>query len=151
MLERARTNSPAQSLAPERALDPSPDIESVDYADDEILLAHLLAHADTREAINLRQGALARASAMQAWWQPFRLTAGLAAAWLLIALAARGIESYQLHQRIDTLEARSTRSPRKSAPSPSAASGAAASPRALIRRASGRAGARRGAARGSSG
>ncbi|ERJ17924.1 ral secretion pathway protein L putative [Salinisphaera shabanensis E1L3A] len=107
VLERARTNSAAQSLAPERALDPSPDIESVDYADDEILLAHLLAHADTREAINLRQGALARASAMQAWWQPFRLTAGLAAAWLLIALAARGIESYQLHQRIDTLEARS--------------------------------------------
>ena len=32
---------------------------------------------------------------------------GLAAAWLLVAVAARGIESFQLHQRIDDLEATS--------------------------------------------
>lgn len=108
-LEAARSNDNAQRLRNELAFEPAPEIESIEHGDDDTVFAQLLARADAhaRTAINLRQGELARASAMQAWWQPFRLTAGLAAAWLLVALAARGIESYQLHQRIDSLEARS--------------------------------------------
>ena len=107
VLHASENDSQARALVDELRFEPAPDIEQVGHPDPDALLARLLAHADTQRAINLRQGTFARASAMQAWWQPFKLTAGLAAAWLLVALAARGIESWQLHQRIDTLEAQS--------------------------------------------
>ena len=68
------------------------------------VLTHLLSHSDPGSAINLRQGTFARASAMQTWWQPFKLTAGLAAAWLILAIGARAVESWQLNQRIEALE-----------------------------------------------
>uniref|UniRef100_UPI0032B15886 type II secretion system protein GspL n=1 Tax=uncultured Salinisphaera sp. TaxID=359372 RepID=UPI0032B15886 len=108
-VEAAENSAITQRLRDERTLEPAPELESIEHGDDDTVFAQLLARADAhaRTGINLRQGVFARASAMQAWWQPFRLTAGLAAAWLLVALAARGIESYQLHQRIDALEARS--------------------------------------------
>ncbi|MES1951463.1 Type II secretory pathway, component PulL [Salinisphaera sp. S4-8] len=107
VLEAARNNTAAQTMRTEQGLEPAPAIEPTEHADDDTVFALLLARADTSQAINLRQGVFARASAMQTWWQPFKLTAGLAAAWLLVALTARGIESYQLHQRINALEARS--------------------------------------------
>ncbi|MES1938962.1 Type II secretory pathway, component PulL [Salinisphaera sp. T5B8] len=107
VVEAARNNTAAQTMRTEQGLEPAPTIEPTEYADDDTVFARLLARADTSQAINLRQGVFARASAMQTWWQPFKLTAGLAAAWLLVALTARGIESYQLHQRINALEARS--------------------------------------------
>lgn len=84
-----------------------PELEQTNHDTRDGVFARLLAEADSARAINLRQGEFARASAMQTWWQPFKFTAGLAAAWLLVALCARGIESFQLHQRIDTLEATS--------------------------------------------
>ncbi|WP_353112803.1 type II secretion system protein GspL [Salinisphaera dokdonensis] len=97
----------AERLLDELRSDPAPEVEHATSPDTDMLLASLLVAARSADAVNLRQGVFARASAMQAWWQPFRLTAGLAAAWLLVALAARGIESWQLYDRIDTLEATS--------------------------------------------
>lgn len=89
------------------ALEPAPGVERHAYDDENALLAALLADFTSAGAINLRQGSFARTSAMQTWWQPFKLTAGLAAAWLIIAVAARGLEAWQLHQRIDALQATS--------------------------------------------
>jgi general secretion pathway protein L len=107
VLHAAGSDLKAGRLMDDLGFEPLPSIEPETSADTDTLFARLFAEADTHGTINLRQGAFARASAMQAWWQPFRLTAGLAAAWLLVALAARGIESYQLHQRIDQLQAQS--------------------------------------------
>lgn len=84
-----------------------PAIERQTLAGDDAVLAWLLANADLQHLINLRQGAFARTSAMQTWWHPFKVTAGLAAAWLVIAIAARGIESWQLSQRVAQLQATS--------------------------------------------
>lgn len=107
VMHAASGDAEASRLVDNLAFDAPPTIEQAASADTDTVFARLLADADTQRPINLRQGDFARASAMQTWWQPFRLTAGLAAAWLLIALAARGIESFQLHQRIDTLQATS--------------------------------------------
>ena len=107
VLYTASGDAEASRVLEQLSFQPPPEIEQASNADADTVSARLLAEADSQGAINLRQGAFARASAMQTWWYPFRLTAGLAAAWLLIALAARGIETFQLHQRIDTLQAAS--------------------------------------------
>lgn len=107
VLHAASGDAQASHLIDDLTFDSPPAIEHAVSADTDTVFARLLADADTQRAINLRQGAFARSSAMQTWWQPFRLTAGLAAAWLLIALTARGIESYQLQQRVDNLQAAS--------------------------------------------
>ena len=86
-------------------VEPKPAIDRKIFDGPDAALIWLLANVDLQHAINLRQGAFARTSAMQAWWQPFKITAGLAAAWLIVAIAARGIESWQLGSRIDGLEA----------------------------------------------
>lgn len=109
--ERIRLNvandAEADAVTTELALEHDPEIAVDAHGDPDAVLAHLLGNADTPLAINLRQGKFARASAMQSWWQPFKLTAGLAAAWLVVAIAARGIESWQLNQRLDALNATS--------------------------------------------
>ncbi|MES1925494.1 Type II secretory pathway, component PulL [Salinisphaera sp. T31B1] len=96
-----------EQLIDDAGFDPRPAIERIERSDDDALLTALLANIDTGQAINLRQGEFARASGMQTWWHPFKLTAGLAAAWLVLAIGARAVESWQLHQRIDALEAQS--------------------------------------------
>src|SRR5699024_7694625 len=72
----------------------------------DLLLAALLADAGGRVSLNLCQGGFARSSGAQRWWQPFKMTAALAALWLVLLLGARGVESWQLHSRIDSLHQR---------------------------------------------
>lgn len=94
--------------ATEDASDVAPEMLWETYPDDDAVLAAVLHQtANTASPMNLRQGAFARASALQAWWQPLRITAGLAAAGLVLAVTARGIEDWQLHKRIETLHATS--------------------------------------------
>lgn len=82
-----------------------PDIERRPAQSRDALVTALLAATPERLALNLRQGEFARSSAMQMWWQPFQATAALAVVWLVLALAARGVEAYQLNSRIDALHA----------------------------------------------
>jgi len=103
----AASDDTVDSLIASAGFEPAPEIERIALDNDDAVLTRLLAHADTSAAINLRQGDFARASAMQTWWQPFKITAGLAAAWLVLAIGARAVESWQLHQRINALEAES--------------------------------------------
>lgn len=97
----------AADAAMQLDLDSASEVDQTRLDGPDAVLAWLLGNADSRALINLRQGVFARASGMQTWWQPFKLTAGLAAAWLVLAIAARGIESWQLGQRIDNLQATS--------------------------------------------
>lgn len=99
----AAHNDDTEALTADLDLESDPEIDTSTHGDADAVLTHLLANADTPLSINLRQGEFARASTMQTWWHPFKLTAGLAAAWLVLAIAARGIESWQLSQRIDAL------------------------------------------------
>ncbi|GAB3685614.1 type II secretion system protein GspL [Salinisphaera aquimarina] len=100
-------NDTVKAMLAEPAFEPEPELDVITLENDDTVLARLLAQADLSAAINMRQGLFARASAMQTWWQPFKITAGLAAAWLVLAIGARGIESWQLNQRIDALHAES--------------------------------------------
>ena len=82
-----------------------PNIEPVVHDSVDGVLVELLRCAARAPApLNLRQGAFARRSRHHGWWQPLKITAGLAAAWLVIAIAGRAIESWQLNQRIDRLQ-----------------------------------------------
>lgn len=104
---QAPSESAADSLADVGWLEP-PEREDAVHAGDGGVLAWLLGAPIARAAvINLRQGRFARQSQMQAWWRPLMLTAGLAATWLVIAIAARAIELYQLDQQIDALDQQS--------------------------------------------
>ncbi|MES1937222.1 type II secretion system protein GspL [Salinisphaera hydrothermalis] len=82
----------------------APEADVVGFPDADALLASLLAQPETlRGAVNLRQGAFARRSQFQSQWRPLVLTGALAATWLVVAIVARGIETWQLDQRIDAL------------------------------------------------
>lgn len=82
----------------------APALEFVACTDDDALLAVLLGQPDVlRGGVNLRQGAFARRSQFQSQWRPLMLTGALAATWLIIAIVARGIETWQLDQRADAL------------------------------------------------
>ncbi len=82
----------------------APTLEFVACTDDDALLAMLLTQPDAlRAGVNLRQGTFARGSQFQSQWRPLMLTGALAAAWLLVAIVARGIETWQLDQRADAL------------------------------------------------
>lgn len=77
--------------------------ESAHNSDDSVI-AMLLAGADIgRGGLNLRQGAFARRSQFQSQWRPLIWTAALAATWLVIAIAGRAVETWQLNSRIDNL------------------------------------------------
>lgn len=81
-----------------------PELDVIRCPDADAVLARLLAEPATlRGGLNLRQGAFARRSQFQSQWRPLLLTGVLAAAWLMIAVIARGIETWQLDQRIDAL------------------------------------------------
>lgn len=97
----------APDILAQTRFEPLPESTPQAYPTRDRLLAYLLANADLTGTINLRQGAFARTTAMQTWWQPFKITAGLAATWLVLALGARAIESWQVHSRIEQLQARS--------------------------------------------
>lgn len=84
-----------------------PEIDRRPVLQGDALIAALLGSTPERLSLNLRQGEFARGSALQAWWQPFKATAALAAIWLVLALTARGVEAYQLNNRIEALQARS--------------------------------------------
>lgn len=82
----------------------APATDTVEYADADALTAALLAEPGAlRGSVNLRQGAFARRSQFQSQWRPLMLTGALAAAWIIVAIVARGIETWQLDQRIDAL------------------------------------------------
>lgn len=82
----------------------APEADVVGYTDADALLASLLAQPEAlRGTVNLRQGAFARRSQFQSQWRPLMLTAALAATWLVVAIVARGVETWQLDQRIDAL------------------------------------------------
>ncbi|AWN17303.1 type II secretion system protein GspL [Salinisphaera sp. LB1] len=84
----------------------SPALHLVVCADADALVAMLLAEPEAlRGGANLRQGAFAPRSQFQSQWRPLMLTGALAAAWLVIAIVARGIETWQLDQRVDALHA----------------------------------------------
>lgn len=81
-----------------------PTVDFVACENADAVLAALLAEPETlRGGLNLRQGAFARRSQLQSRWQPLILTGALAVTWLVIALVARGVQTWQLDQRIDTL------------------------------------------------
>jgi len=103
----AEDNHTIAGMIDAAGFEPATEIERTSRVDNNAVLTQLLGRADPGSAINLRQGDFARASAMQTWWQPFKLTAGLAAAWLILAIGARAVDSWQLNQRIDALEAQS--------------------------------------------
>jgi len=86
----------------------APEREDVDYTHDDGPLGLLLSSQSARAPIvNLRQGAFARQSQMNTWWRPLALTAGLAATWLVLAIASRSVELIQLNNRIDALDQQS--------------------------------------------
>lgn len=81
-----------------------PPFDFVACPDEDALLAALLARPDgLRAGLNLRQGAFARGSRFESQWRPLLLTGTLAAVWLIVALVSRGVETWQLDQRIDAL------------------------------------------------
>ena len=95
-----------QALDADDAFVPPPEIKPHSHAGVDALIGVLLDHADThKSAINLRQGEFARHNQLESRWRPFILTGGLAAAWLVVTIAAHGIETWRLNQRIDALEA----------------------------------------------
>lgn len=87
----------------------TPERDDNGYEHDDNVLASLLNAPLPRTAIvNLLQGRFARQSQMQTWWRPLALTAGLAATWLVLAIASRAVELIQLNHQIDSLEQQST-------------------------------------------
>lgn len=103
------TTRPAADTLADVAWATAPEREDVIHRDrvDGTLAMLLGAPAARSSAINLRQGRFARQSQMQTWWRPLMLTAGLAATWLVIAIAARAIELYQLDHEIARLDQQS--------------------------------------------
>lgn len=86
----------------------TPERDDIAYEHDDAVLASLLNAPLPRTAVvNLLQGRFARQSQMQAWWRPLALTAGLAATWLVLAIASRAVELIQLNHQIDSLEQQS--------------------------------------------
>ncbi|HET7315512.1 type II secretion system protein GspL [Salinisphaera sp.] len=82
----------------------TPTIDFVSYTHDDALIAALLAEPEAlRSGLNLRQGAFARRSQFQSQWRPLLLTGILAAIWLVVAMVARGVETWQLDQHADAL------------------------------------------------
>ena len=83
-----------QALDADDAFVPPPEIKPHSHAGVDALIGVLLDHADThKSAINLRQGEFARHNQLESRWRPFILTGGLAAAWLVVTIAAHGIET----------------------------------------------------------
>lgn len=103
---QADDNNTAASLA-ESEIPGTPRIERRPIEPTDALIAQMLTHADARVSLNLCQGEFARRSNFQRWWEPFKLTAALAAVVLILLLGTRAIESWQLHNRIEALHERS--------------------------------------------
>jgi len=64
------------------------------------LLSH---HINEVASINLLQGSFSRNEQLQRLWRPWRLTAALAALWLLVLVGGRMVEYYQLTAARDAL------------------------------------------------
>ena len=95
-----------QTVSDETIFDPAPEFRPHTHAGRDALIGLLLDNAETgKPGINLRQGDFAPNNASESRWRPYRLTAGLAASWLAVTLLAHGVETWQLNQRIATLEA----------------------------------------------
>lgn len=102
----ATSSDAIQALEGFDAIEPRPELVPHTHAGIQTLIAILL---DTPELahhpINLRQNDFAHRSRGQPRWRPLILTGALAATWLVIAIAGRAIETWQLNDRIDALHA----------------------------------------------
>jgi len=74
------------------------ETERREYRD---LTALLRDGLSTSPPIELRQHDYAPAARQSDWWRPLRFTAALAAAWVLLLVGVRGLEAWQLQQRVD--------------------------------------------------
>lgn len=84
--------------------EPATAIDPLVHDSDDGVLAGLLAESESlRSGVNLRQGTFARRSQLQSQWRPLIITGALAASWLVIAIVARGVQTWQLDSRIDAL------------------------------------------------
>lgn len=85
----------------------TPIREDIHYEHEDGPLVALLNTPTRAPIVNLRQGRFALQSQMQTWWRPLALTAGLAATWLILAIASRAVELIQLDHQIDSLDQQS--------------------------------------------
>jgi general secretion pathway protein L len=58
----------------------------------------LVKHWREQDSINLLQGVYSQRQQMDRVWGPWRLAAGLAAAWLVLALLVQGLQAYKFHR-----------------------------------------------------
>ncbi|RJS91796.1 type II secretion system protein GspL [Salinisphaera sp. Q1T1-3] len=100
----ARSADAINALQGFDAIEPKPELTPHAHAGADALIGVLLDNGEAhRHPINLRQGDFARQSQFESRWRPFVLTGALAATWLVVAIAGRAIETWQLDNRIEAL------------------------------------------------